>query len=69
MESAAAKVLARYELSDSIVGDNQVQFVTLIEYPDEASVKSVFDSEEYKSLDKIKLAAFSKYEVNVLTAQ
>jgi len=69
MESAGAKVLSRHELSDSIVGDNQIQFVTLVEYPDATSVKSVFDSEEYKSLEKTKLAAFSMYEVNVLAAQ
>lgn len=64
MEAAGAEVVSRFELVDSIVGKNECQYVTLVEYPDEASVKAVFDSEAYKSLDAVKRQAFSKYQVS-----
>jgi len=67
METAGAKILSRFELTDSIVGDNEFQFVTVIEYPDDASVKSVFDSQEYKSLGETKLAAFAKYQISTIS--
>lgn len=64
MDSVGAKVIRRFELSDCIAGSSAFQFVTLIDYPDEASVKKVFDSELYKSLKEVKRLAFSKYQVN-----
>jgi uncharacterized protein (DUF1330 family) len=66
MESAGAKVINRFELSTSIAGTNDFQFMTLVEYPDQASVSRVFDSDEYKSLKDLKKIAFSKYQVNVI---
>ena len=65
MESAGAKIVSRFELSENIAGSSEFQFVTVVEYPDEASVKTVFESEEYRSLAKVKKLAFSKYQVNV----
>ena len=54
MQSAGAKIISRFELSDSVAGSSEFQYVTLVEYPDEASVRKVFDSREYKSLDELK---------------
>ncbi|PZD73660.1 hypothetical protein C1752_02040 [Acaryochloris thomasi RCC1774] len=68
MQSAGAKIIDRFELANSIVGSNEFQYVTLIEYPDEASVSKVFDSEEYGSLDEVKRIAFSKYQVSVIVS-
>jgi len=65
MQSAGAKILSRFELSDNIAGSNEIQYVSVIEYPDEASVKLVFDSDEYKLLEKVKRQAFSKYQVSM----
>lgn len=67
MQLAGAKVISRFECRDNIVGDNGVQYISVIEYPDHAAVKTVFDSEEYKSLDKIKHKAFSVYQVSTAT--
>lgn len=64
MESVGAKVVNRYELLDSIAGSNDIQYVSFIEYPDEASLKLVFDSDEYRSLVEVKRQAFSKYQVS-----
>ena len=66
MESANAKILHRYELAESIAGSNDCQFVTIIEYPDQAAISKVFDSEEYKTLVEVKKLAFSNYQVNVV---
>ena len=68
MESAGASIINRYQLSESIAGDNDFQFVTLVEYPDKASVHEVFDSDKYKSLTETKRRAFAKYQVNVIAA-
>ena len=65
MQTAGAKILDRFELIDSIAGKKEIQYVTLIEYPDEDAVKQVFDSEEYRSLDDVKRVAFSNYQVSM----
>lgn len=65
MQSAGAKIISRFELGDSVVGSNEIQYVSVIEYPDEASLKLVFQSDAYKSLEKVKKQAFSKYQVNL----
>jgi len=64
MQTAGAKIVSRLELSDCVVGSNEFQYATVVEYPDEASMRKVFDSEEYKSLDEVKQLAFSQYQVN-----
>lgn len=69
MESAGAKVISRYELADSIAGTNEIQYVTIIEYPDKTSVDHVFDSDEYKSLETVKALAFAKYQVNLIATK
>lgn len=65
MQSAGAKIAKRFELRDCIAGSNEIQYVSVIDYPDEASVKLVFDSDEYKSLEDVKKQAFSRYQVNI----
>ena len=68
MKAAGAKIVHRYELQEGVVGDNEIQYVSVIEYPDEASVRLVFDSDEYRSLTEVKRQAFSSYQVNVAVA-
>ena len=60
MQSAGATVICRYELGDSIADNEEIQYVSVIEYPDEAAIKLVFDSDEYQSLGE-KKQAFTKY--------
>jgi len=66
MDSLGAKVLSRYELAESIVGTSDIQFVTLVEYPDKTAVTKVFHSQEYQSLEKVKKLAFANYQVNIV---
>lgn len=69
MQSAGANLVCRYELRDGIAGENEVQFVSIIEYPDEAAVKLVFESDVYKSLAQAKKLAFTKYQVSSVAVQ
>ena len=64
MESAGAKIVSRFELLDNVTGNNDIQYVTLLEYPNEASIKMVFESDEYRSLADVKEQAFSMYQVS-----
>lgn len=66
MESAGAKLIKRFEVSKDLVGQNEFQFVTLVEYPDEEAVKKVFDSDAYESLAQIKQLAFSSYQISTV---
>ena len=66
MQAAGAHIIERFEHSENIVGVSAFEYITLIEYPDEASIKMVFESEAYQSLDDIKKLAFSQYQVSVL---
>lgn len=68
MESVGAKLTNRYEFSESVVGINEFQFATLVEYPDQDAVTAVFGSKEYAALDQVKKVAFSKYQVSVVAS-
>ena len=67
MQSVGAKIVSRFELGDSVAGKKEIQYVSVIEYPDEAAIEKVFGSDEYKSLEEIKRQAFSKYQVSKAT--
>jgi len=64
MHSAGAKILQRFEVCDTIAGHKEVQYVSIIEYPDAQSLRLVFDSDEYKSLENVKMQAFAFYQVS-----
>ncbi len=64
MQSAGATLVHRYALGDSIVGGSDVQYISVVDYPDESAISMVFESDEYQSLDGVKRQAFSKYQVS-----
>lgn len=66
MERAGAQVVDRYEVAYSISGATPSQFVSIIEYPDEDAVRSVFDDPSYLAGKAVRDAAFSQYDVCVL---
>lgn len=67
MQQAGATIVDRFEMNDNVVGSNEVQYLTILEYPDTATVSKVFDSDDYKSLENVKEQAFSYYQVNMAT--
>ena len=69
MSAVGAEVVERYELQTNIAGDGEFQFVMVIDYPDQASVDSVFKSAEYLALSNVKEAAFSRYQIYITATQ
>ena len=66
MDSAGARVIEQYQIARALVGDQPPQFVTLIEYPDQASIDMVFKSEAYMGLAQIRDKAFTHYQISIL---
>ncbi|MEL6225148.1 MAG: DUF1330 domain-containing protein [Cyanobacteria bacterium J06627_8] len=69
MSAADAEIVERYELQADIVGDGEFQFVTIVDYPDQAAVDSVFKSAEYLALSDVKESAFSCYQIYTIAKQ
>ena len=67
MESAGAKQISRYQVSENLSGTELPQFVSIIEYPDEGAVQSVFNSPEYIALKPIRDKAFDRYDLCVIS--
>ncbi len=63
MERAGAKLISRYEVGEKIAGSAPPQYLTIIEYPDKAAVRRVFDDPSYVALKSIRNEAFSRYDV------
>ena len=63
MQSAGANILQWFEVVAPVAGEAAVQYVSVIEYPDEDAVRAVFDSEAYRSLDEVKKRTFSTYQI------
>lgn len=69
MSVAGAKLVERFELHGSIVGNDDFQYVSIVDYPDQAAVDSVFGSSEYLALETVKKTAFARYQVYATAAQ
>ncbi len=67
VEAAGGRLIDRFEVAKTIVGQGSAQFITLVEYPDEEAIHSVFQSDEYKALEETRNKAFSSYQVNILS--
>ncbi|MEL6410426.1 MAG: DUF1330 domain-containing protein [Pseudomonadota bacterium] len=66
MEKAGARLINRYEVSESLSGSEAPQFVSLVEYPDAEAIRMVFEDPDYLALEPVRETAFSCYEVCVL---
>ncbi len=63
LEQAQARIVGRYEVERTIVGENHTTTVTIVEYPDQAAVDSVFESAEYGWLHEVRAQAFKHYQI------
>ena len=64
VEKAGGVILNQFEVGESIVGETSVQYISIIEYPDQKAVDSVFQSEEYSALTDVRKKAFLTYRIN-----
>ena len=66
MEHAGARLVQRYEVAENLAGKEFPQFVSIVEYPDDAAIDMVFGSPEYITLKPVRDVAFSKYDICVV---
>jgi uncharacterized protein (DUF1330 family) len=66
MEAAGASLVSRQSVARVLAGEGRPRIVSVMDYPSDAAVRQVFESPAYLSLEQIKAAAFSHYEVLVL---
>ncbi len=66
MESAGAKLITRYEVSENLSKTDLPQFVSIIEYPNADAIQMVFGNPAYISLKSVREKAFSRYDLCVL---
>lgn len=53
----------KFQILDTIVGNNETKMIAVMEFPNSENIKSVFDSEAYKALIPIRTKAFSSLNV------
>ena len=66
MEKAGAKVTQQIQVGASVIGEQAMEIVMLVEYPSFDALEDVFKSEEYQALIPIRDKAFVKYNVCVV---
>lgn len=54
---------AKYKVSETIVGNQAIQVVAIMQFPNDNAIKNAFDSEAYKSLLPYRNKAFSNLTV------
>lgn len=62
LEKAQAKPVAKYEINETIIGSSKLSYVTIIEFPEEASIHQLFASEEYQKIIKFREQAFIRVD-------
>jgi len=67
LQKAGAKVVSQREVAETIMGEQPLQFVTLVEYPDREAVSSVFESDSYRLLAPVRGRAFTQYDICILS--
>ncbi|WP_162946951.1 DUF1330 domain-containing protein [Ruegeria sp. EL01] len=67
MQAAGARLISRYEVSQSLSGSELPHYVSIVEYPDDQALKMVFEHPDYIALQGVKDKAFCRYDVCVLT--
>ena len=66
MEAAAAKIIMCSELGRAISSSDPPQYVSIVEYADDAAISAVFKDPRYQSLSDVLARAFLRYDVFVL---
>lgn len=66
LEKAGAKIVNRSALDECGVGQQTVETVVDVEFPNEMAIKSVFESPERLEAMKYRDAAFSTYTKDVV---
>lgn len=63
IEHVGARITQRIELGAPIIGEVPAKILLLVEYPNHASVRRIFDSAAYKALIPFRDRAFLDYNI------
>lgn len=63
LRAANATIVGRFEIEETVVGQDKPASLTIVQYPSQAAVDSVFESSEYGMLQEIRARAFSYYQI------
>lgn len=66
LEKAGARIIQRYEVVETVIGEPTAKYVTLVEYPNREAVISLFESTEYSTIKAIRERAFDHYEIRII---
>lgn len=66
IQASGGRVVARYKVAQPIVGETNLQTVTLTEYPDRAALDRLVRSNEFSGIQPIRNQAFRDYQFTVL---
>ena len=66
LEKVGAKIRDRFFLQQALVGKQPAKTLLLVDYPDMAAVRAVFESPEYRALIPVRDEAFSTYSVTLV---
>lgn len=62
-KKAGGVPLSKYKISETIIGQEVLQLIAIMEFPNKNVIKSVFNSEAYKALLPYRDKAFSSLNV------
>lgn len=67
LDAAGARITHRFTVNEAVVGHRPARMAVIVEYPDEAAVRSVFDSPAYRAIGPVRDAAFLDYSVSIVS--
>ncbi|MCB0430944.1 MAG: DUF1330 domain-containing protein [Flavobacteriales bacterium] len=62
-DNVSARVMHNYHITSRMVGENPVDMVSVIAFPNREAIAEVYDSEEYQVLIRFRDQAFRRLEV------
>lgn len=66
IDKVGGRLTGRYEVTETLAGSANTQFITVVEYPDRNAVAGVFESNEYLGLKDVIRSAFARYDVHIV---
>ncbi len=64
-EQVEAIQISKYKISESLMGENSPNLVSILEFPNQDALDKVFKSEKYKTLKPFREKAFLQVEAHV----
>lgn len=60
-----AKIVTRFDVHETVIGQGGAKSIVVVEYPDREAVLNVFNSPEYQSIKKLRDEAFYSYQISI----